>query len=160
MGTPFRRARPSRADRLRANDAATRFYAAAADKEAPAHLLNNLPPKRDRVLRPVDKRPVVPYERDVLANAIRALRNDPRVWFCERVQSGLFQDGNRYIRVGVPGKLDVQGMTVSGRYFEFEAKRPGEKPDPRQDKRISFIRQGGGLSGYFTSAEDALALLP
>lgn len=122
--------------------------------------LAQLPPKRDRVLRPVDKRPVVPYERDILAAAIKALRDDPRVYDVRRQNSGLFQDGDRFIRVGTPGLLDIVGMLVSGRYMELEAKRPGQKPDERQERRIAFIRAGGGISGYFTSVEQALALLP
>lgn len=54
--------RVSPKDQLRANDAATKFYAAAADKVAPPELLNNLPPKRTRIKRPVDGRPVGPSE--------------------------------------------------------------------------------------------------
>ena len=153
--------RQSKRERLEANQRATDFYAAMAGKPTmPNPLLAALPPKRDRVLRPVDKRPVVPYERDILANAIKALRDDPRVWEVRRQNSGLFQDGDRYIRVGTPGCLDVIGMLVSGRYFEIEAKRPGAKPDPRQERRIAHIRAGGGISGYFTTVEEALSLLP
>ena len=56
------RFRVSRNDQLRANDAATKFYAAAVDKTAPPELLNNLPPKRERLRRPVDGRAVAPSE--------------------------------------------------------------------------------------------------
>ena len=119
-----------------------------------------LPPKRDKVVRPVDGRPVVPLEKDVLADALQALREDPRVAICDRRQSGVFQEGERYIRVGQRGHLDVSGMLHGGRYFEIEAKRPGEKPDERQRERIAHIQRAGGISGYFTSAAEALALLP
>lgn len=157
----FRRRRPSHREMLEASQRATDFYAAAADKpRVESKLLAALPPKRHRVVRPVDKRPVVPYERDILAGAIKALRYDRRVYDVRRQNSGVFQDGDRFIRVGMPGLLDVVGMLVGGRYFEIEAKRPGEKPDPRQEKRIEFIRAGGGISGYFTSIEEAIALLP
>lgn len=47
---------------MRANDAALKFYAAAADKTVPAEMLNNLPPKRERIRRPVDGKPVGPSE--------------------------------------------------------------------------------------------------
>lgn len=155
------RGRPTYRQILEANERVSAFYAAAADKPSmPSKLLSQLPPKRDRVVRPVDKRPVVPYERDILAAAIKALRDDPRVYDVRRQNSGVFQDGERFIRVGTPGILDIVGLLVSGRYFEVEAKRPGQKPDERQARRIAFIRAGGGISGYFTSVAEALALLP
>lgn len=156
-----RRGRLTKRERLEANQRSTDWYAAMAGKPTTANtLLAQLPPKRDRVVRPVDGRPAVPYERDILAAAIKALRDDPRVWEVRRQNSGVFQDGNRFIRVGTPGVLDIIGMTVSGRYFELEAKRPGKKPDPRQERHIQHIRSGGGIAGYFTSVEEALALLP
>jgi hypothetical protein len=119
-----------------------------------------LPPKAHRIRRTADEKPALPLEKHVLAAALRALHKDPRVALVERTQSGVFQDGNRYIRVGTPGKLDVTGMLVGGQYFEMEAKRPGQKPDERQALRISTIKANGGISGYFTSADEALALLP
>lgn len=155
------RGRRTYREQLEASARASEFYARMAGKPAmPNTLLAQLPPKRDRVVRPVDKRPVVPYERDILAAAIKALRDDPRVYDVRRQNSGLFQDGDRFIRVGTPGVLDIVGMLVSGRYMELEAKRPGQKPDERQERRIAFIRAGGGIAGYFTSVEQALALLP
>ncbi len=118
-----------------------------------------LPPKRDRVKRS-DGTPAHPLEKEVLADALQALRNDYRVWIVDRQQSGMFQDGDRFIRVGRKGHLDIKGMLKGGRYFELEAKRPGEKPDELQQQRIEHVRKGGGISGYFTSAAEALALLP
>jgi hypothetical protein len=115
-----------------------------------------LPPKADRIHRTVDDKPALPLEKHVL----KALRADPRVAFVNRQQSGLFADGDRHIRVGTSGLLDVNGMLVGGQYFELEAKRPGQKPDERQALRISAIKASGGISGFFTSAEEALALLP
>lgn len=129
----------------------------------------HIEPKRERASRApgVDidrihhqRGALVPYERDVLAAALSALRSDPRVAFADRRQSGVFQEGNRWIRVGTRGVLDISGMLRGGRYFELEAKRPGEKPDERQRRRIEAIQAGGGISGYFTSAIEALALLP
>jgi len=119
-----------------------------------------LPPKRSRVRRPVDGKPVVPLEKEVLADVLQALRRDPRVALVERSQSGLFQDGDRYIRVGTPGKLDITLMLVGGRYAEIEVKRPGGKPEPHQQNRIDAIRRNGGIAGFATSAEEAIALLP
>jgi hypothetical protein len=101
-----------------------------------------------------------PLERDVLKAIVQALRLDRRVARVERNQSGVFQDGNRYIRVGVRGKLDLTVYLKTGRFIEIEVKRPGGKPEPHQQKRIDDIRAAGGLAGYATSVEEALELLP
>lgn len=159
-----RKGRPSRREQVERINSAHDFLAGAMppDKaeEYRAQFITKLPPKRDRVVRPVDGKPAGPLEKDVLADALQALRNDERVWTVDRQQSGVFQDGDRWIRVGRKGVLDIKGMLKGGRYFEIEAKRPGEKPDENQLKRIDHIRKGGGISGYFTSADEALALLP
>jgi hypothetical protein len=120
-----------------------------------------LPPKRHRVRRPVDGKPAAPYERDVLAQIIKVLRLDPRVSRVERNQSGVFQDGNRYIRVGVRGKLDLTVYLKSGRFAEIEVKRDFKtKPDAHQLERIAQIKREGGISGWAWSPESALAILP
>lgn len=119
-----------------------------------------LPLKADRIRRTSDDKPALPLEKHVLRAAMRALRADPRVAFVNRQQSGLLTEGLRTIRVGARGLLDLNGMLKGGAYFEIEAKRPGEKPDERQAARIAFVREHGGISGYFTSAAEALALLP
>lgn len=99
-------------------------------------------------------------EKKVLADVLEALRNDPRVALVDRRQSGVFQEAERWIRVGTRGTLDISGMLVGGKYFEIECKRPGKKPDERQENRIQAIRRNGGVSGCATSAAEALALLP
>ena len=120
-----------------------------------------LPPKAHRIRRTSDDKPALPLEKHVLKAALKALRADPRVAFADRQQSGVFHEGLRTIRVGAPGKLDIVGALKDGaRYIELEAKRPGEKPTEQQALRIAFVRSFGGISGYFTSAEEALALLP
>lgn len=153
-----RRGRISLRDTLEATNKADRFLAAMAG--VPPRAQSFVPPKRDRIRRTSDDKPAMPLEREVLAAALEALRLDPRVALVDRRQSGVFQEGERFIRVGTRGTLDVSGMLKGGRYFEIEAKRPGEKPDPRQALRIAHIREQGGISGFFTSADEALALLP
>lgn len=160
MGTPFRKGRPSVSDQLRANDAATKFYAASAGKTVPTHLLNNLPPKRDRVKRPVDGKPAAPLEREILADVLSALKRDPRVGFVWRQSSGTFQEGDRFISTGPKGMPDVLGILNGGRFFGIEVKRPGREPDPRQAERIAHFKAIGAVSGYCWSVESALAILP
>jgi hypothetical protein len=156
-----KRGRLTLRERLESAQRGNNFYAVMTGKpKVESKLLAALPPKRDRVKRPVDGRPVLPYEKEILADALKALRDDPRVAFADRRQSGVFQDGERYIRVGTRGVLDISGMLRGGRYFELEAKRPGEKPGDDQRRRIESVQAGGGISGFFTSAAEALALLP
>ena len=120
-----------------------------------------LPPKRARVRRPVDGRPVVPLEKEVLADVMQALRRDPRVGFVWRQSSGTFQEGDRWIQAGPKGMPDICGFLAgTGRAFFIEVKRPGGKPDPRQATRLAHFARGGAIAGYATSAEEALALLP
>jgi hypothetical protein len=103
-----------------------------------------------------------PLERDVLKAVVDALRLDPRVARVERNQSGVFQDGSRYIRVGTRGKLDITVYLKDGRYIECEVKR---SPNirllrPSQAQRIKEIRASGGLAGWCWNVESALALIP
>lgn len=165
MSRKFSR-RPTLRESLQSSQRATDFYAAMAGKPSPVNeMLQAMPPKRTRAaprLRGVDIDAVhkKPLERTVLRAITQALRLDRRVARVERNQSGLFQEGNRFIRVGTRGKLDLTVYLKSGRYIEIEVKRPGGKPEPHQQQRIDAIRADGGLAGYATSIDEALALLP
>jgi hypothetical protein len=155
---------------MRAGLAGQRLYAAGVADDDPRKQANDerldrlaasIAPKRAaRIRRPVDGKPALPLEKHVLAEVLQALRRDLRVALIDRRQSGAFMEGDRWITVGTPGTLDISGMLVGGRYFEIECKRPGQKPDERQALRIARIVKGGGISGYATSAEEAIALLP
>lgn len=156
------RGRLSRRERVESVNKSLRHWGAMFGKpEVADRLTTTLPPKRDRVKRPVDGRPAAPYERDVLREVVRVLRSDHRVSRVERNQSGVFQDGNRYIRVGVRGKLDLTVYLKSGRFAEIEVKRDAKtKPEPHQAARIDQIKRDGGIAGWAWSAESALAILP
>ncbi len=143
-----RRGRPTKRETAIRRNASFKFYGMPERFQQPV-------PAERAPRQPSGK----PLERDVLAAILAALHADPRVHIAERTQSGVFQDGDRYIRVGVKGKLDITGMLKGGRYFEIEVKRPGAKPDERQWQRIYHIREGGGIAGYVGSVEEALAIL-
>ena len=160
MANPRRLGRPTVRETLLRNKATIEFHAAAAGKTYEFTTPIPPPPKARAIRRPVDGKPVIPLEKEVLASVLQALRNDPRIWIVDRRQSGVFVEGDRYIRVGQAGHLDISGMLRGGRYFEIEAKRPGQKPDSRQQERIETVRRGGGVSGYCWSIESCLALLP
>lgn len=149
----LRRGRPSRRERILANNAADRFYAGAAGVE----------PKHQQpvpALRAPRKPSGKPLERNILKAIMAALRADPRVAQVERQQSGVFMAGDRYIRVGNPGALDIKGMLVGGLAFEIEVKVPGRKPTPQQAERIATLKANGAVAGFATSVQEALALLP
>ena len=98
-------------------------------------------------------------ERDVLRQIVKALRSHPSVSSVERNQSGLFRDGERYIRVGTVGKLDLTIYLTDGRYAEIEVKRPGGRATSAQAERIQRILSRGGLAGVASSVEQALQIL-
>jgi hypothetical protein len=159
------RGRLSVRDQRLGNLAASKFFALGAPDEkreaAHAHIAQqeaSIPPERLR--RAAQRDPSKIYEKEVLTDVLQALRRDPRVALVMRQQSGVFVEGNRHIRVGTPGTLDIGGMLMGGRHFEIEIKRPGGKPDDRQAERIEAIKRTGGIAGYATSAAEALALLP
>ena len=167
-------ARKSLQQSLRSHLAAREFYAppvgdprrAAYEASIASHKAM-VKPVRRRIPRDsaldmdrVYSKPLIPLERDVLKAVTKALRYDPRVSRVERNQSGVFVEGDRHIRVGTRGKLDLTVYLKSGKYMEIEIKRPGGKPDPRQAARIEAIKRDGGLAGYCWSIESALALLP
>lgn len=134
-----------------AKNAAFRFYGTP-------QFQTEVKPLRQRSSPGADGRPL---ERDVLKTVIDALRWDKRVASVARNQSGVFQDGERYIRVGTKGKLDLTVYLRSGRFAEIEVKRDARtKPDERQLQRIEHIRRDGGIAGWCWDAPSALAILP
>jgi hypothetical protein len=150
--------RPTLRESLESSKRAQDFYAAMAGKPPIESKLlrrwaeaQRAAPRRDHSK---------PLERSVLKAITQALRLDRRVARVERNQSGLFREGDRFIRVGSRGKLDLTVYLKSGRYVEIEVKRPGGKPEPHQQQRIDAIRASGGLAGCATSIDEALALLP
>jgi len=157
----------------RRNLAVAEFYAGALPDDHPRKATSDAALERQRASLPALPRKrapsatnidavhrKTPLEREVIKAAMAALRLDRRVARVERNQSGVFREGDRWIKVGVRGKLDVTIYLKDGRYIEAEAKRPGQKPEPHQRSRIEQIKSEGGMAGWFDSVETALALLP
>ena len=130
-----------------------RFYAGMA----------GLPPRAQVAIAPkrayTKRNDTGPSEAQVLKSVLAYLRRHPLIASVERSQSGVFRDGDRHIRVGFVGKLDVTFMTKQGRYGEIEVKRPGKNPTEAQAERIAKIKANGGISGFVTSIEETAALL-
>lgn len=129
------------------------------------------------MLKPTSQR-----ETEILRDVLRYLENEPRVAFATRVNSGGAHVKDRYLEFsrtvskhwpaeiksrGPAGKitidgpvvLDIVGMLTGGRYFEFEVKRPGEKPSLAQEKKMQLVRERGGISAIIECWPDAALAL-
>lgn len=146
-------ARKSLRDALADSNRWDKFYALSAG--LPPRAQAPIPAKRAYTKRT----DTGPSEAQVLKSVLAYLRRHPLILTVERSQSGVFRDGDRHIRVGFVGKLDVTFMTKQGRYGEVEIKKPGKKPTEAQAARIAKIKSGGGISGYVTSVDEMEALL-
>ncbi len=61
--------------------------------------------------------------------------------------------------VGPDGASDLIGWTRDGRFAAIEVKKPGQKPRPEQFAFIEGVRRAGGVAGWATSADEAMAIL-
>jgi hypothetical protein len=59
---------------------------------------------------------------------------------------------------GVAGDPDITGC-IRGRHFEFEVKRPGQRPTPLQARRLEQWRRAGAIVGFVESMEQAREIL-
>lgn len=78
----------------------------------------------------------------------------------QRINTGAFKVGRRYIRTANPGTLDFEGYDNHGRMLGIECKRPdGGRLSPEQKARIADINAKGGVAGVVRSGLEALDLL-
>lgn len=143
------RKRDSLRNTLTANKAALETMAFMAGK--PVTFNSTIRPKRETKPREPSN---VPMERDVLKAVLHLLRVHPAVRFAWRMTSGMFETGERTVRVGLVGMPDVIGMLRDGRFFGCEVKRPGGRVSEAQAYRLKQINDGGGLGFVAYSADD------
>lgn len=75
----------------------------------------------------------------------------------QRINTGAFKVGARYIRTANPGTLDFEGYDKKGRMLGIECKRPkGGRLSPEQKARIEDINARGGVAFVVTSGKEAL----
>jgi len=167
MARPPFRGRLTYRQRIERNNATDRFYASCADKEPQFQVA--LAPKRERIRRPVDNRPVAPLEKDIQRAILQAIELRRDVVFVGRFNRGQAVAGNadgstRYTPFNsVPGFPDIHGLLVGGKAFYLEVKRPPphyRKPDTSQQQFLDDARNAGAYAGVVTSVEEAMALLP
>jgi hypothetical protein len=160
---------------MRAGLAGQRLYAAGVADDDPRKQANterlerlaaSIAPKRNRVRRPVDGRPVQPLEKDIQKACLQLLRTHPKVAAVWRQNSGTFteqnQDGSmRYISAHtMPGLPDILGfLKDGGRMIAFEVKRPGNRATPQQQAFIDRANAAGALAAVVTDADQLVAIL-
>lgn len=124
-----------------------------------------IPPKRNRVLRPVDGKPAQPLERDIQKACLMLLRVHPKVELVWRQNSGTFteqnQDGSmRYISAhSMPGLPDICGFLKGGRALFVEVKRPGQQPTRLQQIFLDRAKAAGALAAVVTDAAQLVEIL-
>ena len=150
---PFRRGRISARDQRQAVANSLSLLDGGRNLEFTQRAIAAVGPKPSPRAKPQRK------EAPVLKAVLQALRRHPKVASVERSQAGQIPIAGGYIRLGSKGKLDITGFLKGGRYFEIEAKAPGRKPEPHQQARIDSVRANGGISGYCTSVDEALAII-
>lgn len=155
----FRPAKPSKQHHTKRAIALYQNAASRAYTPDDKPMMELIKVRAARTASPLQRDPRKVYERDVLKAALKYLRHHPRVASVERTQSGVFAEGNRTIRVGFVGKLDISGVLKGGRAFEFEAKRPGGKLSVAQANRIVQLQNAGVLSGCFDSVDGLETLM-
>lgn len=78
----------------------------------------------------------------------------------QRINTGCFKVGNRFIRTAEKGTLDFEGYDNHGRFVGLECKRPkGSRVSPEQQARIEDINRKGGLATIVKSGDEALSFL-
>lgn len=78
----------------------------------------------------------------------------------QRINTGAFKSGSRFIRSANPGTLDFEGYDNHGRILGLECKRPkGGRLSPEQKARIDDINKKGGVAAVVTSGIQALQVL-
>lgn len=78
----------------------------------------------------------------------------------QRINTGCFKVGRRYIRTAEKGTLDFEGYDNHGRFVGIECKRPkGGRVSPEQKARVEDINRKGGIAAIVTSGDQALQVL-
>lgn len=94
-------------------------------------------------------------ERDVLKEVLGAVTYHPRVAWAERMNSGVMQQGGRYVRFGFVGCPDIVGQLRDGRFLAIEVKRAGKDATEKQLEFLGRVHRNHGLAFVARSAADA-----
>jgi len=97
----------------------------------------------------------------VQSDVMAMLLLHPRVAFAFVSHVGLFKTlkGGGFIRMGIPGQSDINGMLRDGRFYCIETKITGKKPTKIQTEYMDLVRDNGGVAGWATSVQEAMDIL-
>lgn len=78
----------------------------------------------------------------------------------QRINTGAFKVGKRFVRSANPGTLDFEGYDNKGRMLGIECKRPrGGRLSPEQKARIDDINEKGGVAFVVHSGVETITKL-
>ena len=129
-------------------NAASSFYAAGYGKQP---RLVDVPPERAPRAKPVLR------EAAILRDVLSLLYRHPKCAVAYRQNAGTF--GEHFVRLGPRGICDIIGMLKDGRYLAIEIKAPGKKPEQHQFTFMQMVNDNGGLAGWVTSIDEAIAFM-
>ena len=98
-------------------------------------------------------------EAAALSEVLQALRANPAVVWCERMNSGAAKIGNRFIWFGFTGCPDVLGQLRDGRLLGVEVKSPTGKLSTQQSVFIERINSAGGVAFVARNCNDVFKYL-
>jgi hypothetical protein len=95
-------------------------------------------------------------EAAALLEVLQALRANPAVAWCERMNSGAVRIGSRFVRFGWPGCPDVLGQLTDGRLLAVEVKAAKGRTSPEQVACLERINRAGGVGFTARDLRDVL----
>lgn len=98
-------------------------------------------------------------EAAALVEVLKALRAQPAVVWCERMNSGATRIGTRWVKFGFVGCPDVLGQLRDGRLLGVEVKGPTGKLRPEQAVFLERIRGAGGVAFIARDCRDVFLKL-
>lgn len=173
-GTRTMRFKPSLKQTVSDHEKAIRWMCNMAGKPIPAEFAEK--PVAEKPA-PKPRKPPTPTDKSQLEAAVQrevfsVLAKHPAVLFAVRQNSGMAMSGDSPIwfyrwarRNGIEMTLtDFWGLLRDGRMFCMECKRRDWKRvsgarEIQQQAFIDVVKSAGGVGGFVTSGEDALALL-
>lgn len=93
-------------------------------------------------------------EAAALREVLKALETHSAVAWCERMNSGAFRIGKRFVRFGWKGCPDVLGQLKDGRLLGVEVKAAAGKLRPEQAIFLERIRLAGGMAFVARDSRD------
>jgi hypothetical protein len=108
------------------------------------------------VTTPRAKRTGPTPEGAVVHAVLAALRAHPRVAWAERMNTGAYKDGERFIRYGFKGCADILGQLRDGRLLAVECKAAGGNLTEDQAEFLRTVAGNGGVAIVARCVEDVM----